>query len=262
MRGKAAASIAAFLCVWEALVKLGVLPRVLVPAPSDVVAFMANPKHAWILAYNLAWTAARASGGFAIGLCVGFSLGFLLSIKSLNEYLMPVATALFAVPSIAWIPILIVWVGLKPIELPMLASFLCSFPPVLYGVVNTIRTMDPEQVGVAMVLGARPSMIMRKIVLPQTILRVLPLIKTQAVVAWKSTFAAEMIALSTGLGALAMTYATTIDTDGLIAVIAVLSAVTMAIVQGFDALEKLLSSKWFGSRREVSGVNVLYLKPT
>ncbi len=246
MRFKALASIAVFLAVWEALVDFGVLPRVIVPSPSDVVAFMLNARNVATIAYNLGWTAARATGGFAMGLCVGLGLGFLLSARSLSDYLMPLITAVFAVPSIAWIPILIVWVGLKPLELPMTASFLCSFPPVLYGVLNAVRTMDKEQVGVAMALGARPSTVMRRVIIPQTLVRIIPLIKTQAVVAWKSTFAAEMIALSTGLGALAMTYATTLETDGLIAVVAVLSAVTAAIVQAFDAIEKRYVGRWFG----------------
>ncbi len=246
MRLKALVSIAAFLALWEALVDTGVLPHVIVPSPSDVIAFMLNAKNAATIAYNLAWTAARATGGFAIGLCVGIGLGFLLSARTLGDYLMPLITAIFAVPSIAWIPILIVWVGLKPLELPMTASFLCSFPPVLYGVMNAVRTMDVEQVGVAMALGAKPATVMRRVVIPQTLVRIIPLIKTQAVVAWKSTFAAEMIALSTGLGALAMTYATTLETDGLIAVVAVLSAVTAAIVQGFDALERRYARRWFG----------------
>ncbi len=248
MKSKAIVSLAVFIALWEAVVRAGLLPHVLVPAPSDVVLFLINPSNAYLILVNLAWTAARATTGFLLGLVFGLGAGLLLSVKSLNEYLMPIATIFFAVPSIAWIPILIVWVGFKEFELPVAASFLCSFPPVLYGFVNAVRTMDPEQVGVAMVLGAKPLTIMRRIVIPQAFLKALPLIKTEAVMAWKTTFAAEMVALPTGLGALAMTYATTIETDGLIAVVAVLAAVTMVTVQVFDNLEKRIVSKWLGSK--------------
>jgi len=252
LRSKAVVSLAAFIALWEAVVRIGLLPHVLVPAPSDIALFLLNPANAHLILVNLAWTAARATTGFLLGLIFGLGAGLLMSVKSLNEYLMPVATIFFAVPSIAWIPILIVWIGFKEFELPVAASFLCSFPPVLYGFVNAVRTMDPEQVGVAMVLGAKPMTIMKRIVIPQAFLKALPLIKTEAVMAWKTTFAAEMVALPTGLGALAMTYATTIETDGLIAVVAVLAAITMMIVQVLDNVEKRIASKWLGSK--VKGV--------
>lgn len=252
MKGKALLSLAAFITAWEAAVRAGLLPHIIVPAPSDVALFLINPANARTILTNLAWTAARATAGFALGLAFGLAAGLLLSVKSINEYLMPIATIFFAVPSIAWIPILIVWVGFREFELPVVASFLSSFPPVLYGFVNAVRTMDPEQVGVAMVLGAKPSTVLRRIVIPQALLKTLPLIKTEAVVAWKTTFAAEMVALPTGLGALAMTYATTLETDGLIAVVAILAAITLTIVQGLDALEKRVVRRWVGTH--VKGV--------
>jgi len=242
-------SLGTFLLLWELIAELGTAPRALVPAPTDVARVFMNLNSTYLIAVNYSLTAARALAGFILGLAGGIGLGVIFSIRSMHNYIQPVATLFFAVPSVAWVPILIVWVGIKEFELPVTASFLCSFPPVLYGMINALRTVDREQVDVAMVLGARPRTVFTKVVLPQALLKVIPLIKTEAVMAWKTVFVTEMIALSSGLGYLAMVYATTIDTSKLIAVVIVLALTTLAIVQLFDLIERKLSSRWVGELR-------------
>ena len=243
---RAITSIAVFIALWELTTYLGMFPRALVPSFTDVVKVFTAPATAHLILVNYGLTALRAFLGFTLGLVGGVGLGILLSIRSMHEYVQPIATLFFAVPSVAWVPLLIVWVGIKEFELPVLASFLCSFPPVLYGVINAMRTIDKEQVEVAMVLGAKPQTILARIVIPQALLKVIPLVKTEAVMAWKTVFVTEMVALSSGLGYLAMVYATTIEMSNLVAVVLVLALTTLAIVQVFDFIEKELSSRWLG----------------
>jgi len=242
-------SLGTFLLLWELVTELGPIPRALVPSLTDVVSVFMSSSSVYLIAVNYGLTALRAFSGFVLGLAGGIGLGVLFSIRSMHNYIQPVATLFFAVPSVAWVPILIVWIGIKEFELPVAASFLCSFPPALYGMINALRTVDREQVDVAMVLGARPQTIFTRIVLPQALLKIIPLIKTEAVMAWKTVFVTEMIALSSGLGYLAMVYATTIEMSSLIAVVLVLALTTLAIVQVFDLIERRFSSRWVGESR-------------
>ena len=103
-----------------------------------------------------------------------------------------------------------------------------------------------DQIEVALVLGAKPLFVFREIVLPQALLRLIPQIKTEAVMAWKTVFVTEMVALSSGLGYLAITYATAIEMDKLLAVTLIFTLTTLALIELFEHLERYLSNKWLG----------------
>ncbi len=239
-------SIASFIAAWELLAGFTPLRNPLFPTPISVASVFTDPKFLASLAINYGYTALRASAGFAMGLIVGVALGVAFSAKGLSSYIQPVATIFFAVPSVAWIPLLIVWVGVKEMALPITASFLCSFPPVLYGTINAFRTADRDEVDVALVLGAKPSQIMRDIILPQALVKVIPVIKAEAVMSWKTVFVSEMVALSSGLGYLAITYSSTLEVSKLIAVISILALTTLAVIEALDRVEEVFTEKWLG----------------
>ncbi len=239
-------AIILFIIAWELAARLSPYPRAIFPSFTDVLRTYASIPYDALLLKNYAYTALRALIGFILGLAAGVGVGLTSFYRRVGDYVQPIATMLFTVPSVAWIPLLIVWIGLKDYALPVTASFLCSFPPVLYGMIGAFRNIDREQVDVAMVLGAKPGTILRRIVFPQALLRILPLVKTEAVMAWKTVFVAEMVALSSGLGYMAMLYATTIETSKLLSVIIALSLTTLIIISFFDWVEARLSRLWFG----------------
>ncbi|MCD6323533.1 MAG: ABC transporter permease subunit [Desulfurococcales archaeon] len=242
----ALASIAVFLIAWEFLARFTPLANPLFPPPTRVALTFTNQRFLLTLAVNYGYTAVRALAGFALGLAAGIALGVALSAKGLSSFVQPIATIFFAIPSVAWIPLLIVWMGVKEMALPITASFLCSFPPVLYGTINAFRTADREEVDVALVLGARPTQVMKDIILPQALMKVIPVVKAEAVMSWKTVFVSEMVALSSGLGYLAMTYSSTLEVADLLAVISVLALTTLALIEGLDRVEATLVRRWLG----------------
>ncbi len=241
---KALISITFFLIFWE--LSSRIINSPLYPPPSEVALTFTSPELYGSLGINYLLTAARALTGFTIGLITGLGLGILSSIRYGQGYVQPVATIFFVVPSVAWIPLLIVWVGVKPFELPVIASFLCSFPPVLYGTINALRAVDKDEVEAALTLGANPTVVFKELIIPQIILKIMPLIKSEAVMAWKTVFVTEMIALSSGLGYLAIMYSETLEVSELIAVISVLALTTLLIIQALDKIESILSNRWLG----------------
>ncbi len=243
-KNKTVISLTFFLIIWELTARI--INNPLYPPPSEVALALALPKLYWALGTNYLLTATRALTGFATGLVAGIGLGILSSVKQGQDYLQPIATIFFVVPSVAWIPLLIVWVGIKPFELPVIASFLCSFPPVLYGTINALRTLNSDEVEAALSLGAKPTLIFKKLIIPQIVLKIMPLIKSEAVMAWKTVFVTEMVALSSGLGYLAIIYSETLEVSKLLAVISVLALTTLGIIQVLDKLESRLTTKWFG----------------
>lgn len=221
--------------------------RGFLPPPHAVAAAFLDPGFDAELARAYMLTAVRALTGYALGLAAGLGLGVLAAAARLHRVLEPVAAIVASVPSVAWIPILIALVGVDEFRLPVLAALLCSLPPILYEVFNAVSTLDPETVGVAMSLGARGAYLWRTIILPHILERVYPGAKIEAIMAWKTVFAAEMIAVPSGLGYLAITYADMLDMKHLLAVIAVLTATIAALVRLLGILEeRMLAERGLG----------------
>jgi len=244
--GQTLISITIFLLSWEILARIPYLQSPLFPSVSEVALTFFNLKFDEAIILNYGLTAMRALIGFLAGLVAGLGIGILVSARSFQNYVQPVATIFFGVPSVAWIPLLIVWIGVKELELPIVASFLCSFPPVLYGTINALRAVDRDEVEVALVLGAKPSRVLWDIAIPEMFLKLIPIIKAEAVMSWKTVFVTEMVALSSGLGYLAMAYSTALEISKLIAVISVLALTTIGIIQLLDLVESGLANKWLG----------------
>ncbi len=240
-------SLIIFSIVWE--IGSRALSNPLYPSFTEVLGLYLNTYFLFILFTNYIYTFIRATLGFILGTFAGLTTGFLLSRSKINEYIQPIATLFFSVPSIAWIPLLIIWIGLKEYELPIASSFLCSYPPILYGVLNIFRTYDREQVETALVLGADPKTILYRIIIPQSIPKLLPIMKIEAIMVWKTVFVVEMLVLPNGLGYLAYLYASSIHIDELLAVIILLALNTLALIKLFDLFEEKISNKLFGASK-------------
>ena len=158
-----AVGLAAVLAAWWA----ASLASPFIPSPLEVAAllldgrFMATVLHAYLL------TAVRALAGYAIGLAAGLLLGIVAAVLRVAEGVEPVAALIASVPSVAWIPILIAVMGVDEMRLPVAAAVLCSLPPILHEVLAGLRSLDPEEVGVAKSLGARGFFLWRTVVLPR-----------------------------------------------------------------------------------------------
>lgn len=238
--------IIGLVLVWEVLSRIPCLSSPLFPPFSVVLMKFIDLRFLHDLGLNYLYTLTRSLTGFTLGLVAGLGLGIAASARGLNDYIQPVATLFFAIPSVAWIPLLIVWIGMREYALPITASFLCSFPPVLYGSINAFRTVDKDEVEVALILGGTPRKVLKEVVLPQALLKVMPVIKAEAIMSWKTVFVTEMVALSSGLGYLAIVYSSTLEIASLLAVIGVLGLNTVFLIQFLDWVESLLASKWLG----------------
>ncbi len=246
-RLRSSISIMTLIILWELSSRY--MDNPLYPSFTTVFSLYLDKAFLSELASNYMVTFIRAFTGFILGFTTAIFIGFIFSRGRFNEYLQPIATLFFSIPSVAWIPLLIVWIGLREYELPIVSSFLCAFPPILYGVINSFRTIDRDQVDVALALGADPSIVLKKIVIPQSILRIIPLIKVEAIMVWKTVFVVEMLVLSSGLGYMAYLYASLIEMEELIAVIMVMAVNTLVITQVFDSIEQVITKKWFGDEK-------------
>lgn len=187
------------LLVVELAVRAGWLASNLVPAPSDVFASLLQMGPTRLIRHIGASTA-RVLAGFAIGACVAVVVGGAMGLsRRLDALLDPTFQALRAIPSLAWVPVLLLWMGID--EAPKITLVaIGAFFPVHLSVVSGIRGVDRKLIELGEVAGLSRIALVRRILLPAALPQIFSGLRIGLAVAWMFVVAAELIAATRGLG--------------------------------------------------------------
>ena len=179
-------------------VRAGLVPANLLPPPSAVLEALS-----WLFDNGL-WThvgasALRVAAGFAIGVLLALPLGAAVALHRGAERLLdPSFQALRAIPSLAWVPLLL-WFGIDETPKVILIA-IGAFFPVYMGVVAGIRGVDRSLIEVGLLYRLSPLALAHRVLLPAAMPSVLTGLRNGLSLAWMFMVAAELIAASRGLG--------------------------------------------------------------
>jgi len=187
------------LLLAELAVRVGWLASHLLPAPSDVLQALQELAHQELLTH-IAASALRVAAGFMLGASLAVLLGAWVGLSPLALALLnPSFQALRAIPSLAWVPLLLLWLGID--EAPKIALIaIGAFFPVYMGVASGFRDVDRKLVEVARLRGLSRVALARRVLLPAALPAVLTGLRNGLSLAWMFMVAAELIAASRGLG--------------------------------------------------------------
>jgi sulfonate transport system permease protein len=191
---------AALLAAWQVTATTGAVPASILPPPVDVVAAAGRLAANGSLAEHVSTSIVRVATGFAIGagLAVVVGIGVGLS-RVLDRLLTPSLLAIRAVPSLAWVPLLVLWIGLGEQPKVVLVA-IGAFFPVLATLVSGLRQVDPGLVEVARTYGLSPLQRVRSVLLPTAAPSLLAGARLGLAQAWLFLVAAELLGASAGLG--------------------------------------------------------------
>ncbi len=211
------------LSSWEALVRLGWLPAYQMPAPSGILLTLVE------LARGELWghvgaSLARVAAGFAIGSSLALVVGTWVGLSRRAEaYLEPSFQALRAIPSLAWVPLLLLWFGID--ETPKIVLIaLGAFFPVYLALVAGVRGVDRKWVELGRLYRLSRFALVRRILLPAALPNLFTGLRGALSLSWMFLVAAELIAATQGLGYLLSDGRETSRPDLVIAAILVLAA--------------------------------------
>src|SRR5262245_44653417 len=137
--------------IWEIVVRLSLSDGRLVPPPSTIYETLADLARTGELQRHVAATLSRVAAGFAIGTAAGTALGAVAGYSGIVRGLIdPTLQGLRAVPSIAWIPLFILWLGIFETSKVALIAVGVFFP-VYLGVMGAIVAVDRKIVEVGRV---------------------------------------------------------------------------------------------------------------
>jgi len=185
---------------WEIAVRMGLSSGRLVPPPSVIFRTFVElaetgelQSHTWATLWRVAW-------GFFFGVIAGTVLGALAGYSGLSRRLIdPSMQALRAVPSIAWVPLFILWFGIFEASKIILIAVGVFFP-VYLGVMGAVLSVDRKIVEVGRVFRLSGFAMVRRILLPAVLPAYVLSLRAGLGLGWMFVLAAEFLGASTGLG--------------------------------------------------------------
>jgi sulfonate transport system permease protein len=185
---------------WEAIVRIGLSDGRLVPPPSRIYAEFAELARSGELVHHITATLLRMAAGFGFGAIAGTLLGAIAGYSALIRRLIdPSLQGLRSVPSIAWIPLFILWLGIFETSKVALIAVGVFFP-VYLGVMGAILAVDRKVVEVGRVFRLSGPAMIRRILLPAVLPAYVVSLRAGLGLGWMFVIAAEFMGASEGLG--------------------------------------------------------------
>ena len=185
---------------WELAVRAGLSDGRLVPPPSRIYAEFAELAAAGELLRHVTATLLRVAAGFFMGTVVGTALGALAGYSTLVRRLVdPSLQGMRAVPSIAWIPLFILWLGIFETSKVALIAVGVFFP-VYLGVMGAVMSVDRKIAEVGRVFRLSGLQMVRRILLPAVLPAYVLSLRSGLGLGWMFVIAAEFMGASEGLG--------------------------------------------------------------
>jgi sulfonate transport system permease protein len=188
------------LLVWELLARLGMLPPNWLPAPTVVGKTIYQLAIAGDLLKHAGTTIARVAVGFLLGAGAGTLLGGLTGYLRIARKLFdPLLQALRSVPSIAWVPLFLLWLGIQETSKIALIS-VGAFFPVYLNLSVAMRHVDPKLLEVGKLYRLSSFQMVRRIILPAALPEYIVGLRSGLGLAWMFVVAAELLGASSGIG--------------------------------------------------------------
>ncbi len=213
----------ACLAMAELAVRLGWMASHLLPAPSEVIRTLVQLAQHGDLLTHISASSLRVAAGFGLGAGTAVLAGGLVGLSPLAAALLtPSFQALRAIPSLAWVPLLLLWLGIDEASKVVLIA-IGAFFPVYMGLASGIRDVDRKLVDVARLRGLGRVALARRVLLPAAMPALWTGLRNGLSLAWMFMVAAELIAASRGLGYLLTDGRETSRTDLVLAAIVLLA---------------------------------------
>ncbi len=185
---------------WEAAVSTGLAEGRLVPPPSSILVTLQALAGTGELSTHVWATLWRVLAGFGLGAAAGIAFGALSgSVETLRRLIDPTLQALRAIPSIAWVPLFILWLGIFEASKVALIAVGVFFP-VYLGVAGAILSVDRKLVEVGRVFRLSRLQLARRILLPAVLPSALIALRSGLGLGFMFVVAAEFMGASEGLG--------------------------------------------------------------
>jgi ABC-type nitrate/sulfonate/bicarbonate transport system permease component len=235
-----AAPILALALAWEIFARSGAVTPFMLPPLDEVLVRIYDDAVGGDLLRNIAVTLYRAFAGFFIATAAGVLLGALMSRNAVARWFFdPMISVGFPMPKIAFLPVVILWLGLYDVSKITMIAVDAVFP-VVTAVIAGIAGVEKELVWSARNMGARSHEILWQVLLPAAAPQILTGLQVAFPIALIVAIVVEMAMGGYGVGAAMMQASRFADSRGVFAGIVEIAAIGYVLVKLMAALRRRL----------------------
>jgi NitT/TauT family transport system permease protein len=243
---RAALAILALAVFYEAVSRSNYFPPVLLPSLVTVAETLVRTLADGSMLHHAAATLYRVLVGFSLAVVFGIPLGILMArSRPVENFVMPLASALMPIPSLAWVPVFILWFGLGNAVSILVVFYAATFPMML----NTwsgVRSVNPLWLRAAGAMGADENALFWKVIIPGASPFIITGVRQAFLRAWIAVVGAEALAASDfGLGWVIFDAKEFLNADVMLAALVVIGAIGFAFERlVFGSLERGTVLRW------------------
>ena len=234
-----------FFLLWDLLAHNRIWPDYIFPGPLDVFASLLTGITQGLFVSAALVSLKRLAIGYAISLILGVVLGALIGrIRLLEETIGSLVLGLQALPSVCWLPLAILWLGLSEQAVIFVVVMGAVFSITL-GVQAGVKNTSPVYLKAARTLGTRGLALYTQVIFPAAMPTILSGLKQGWSFAWRSLMAGELLYFTLSLGNLLQSARDLNDVAQLMAVMLVIIFLGVTI-DGllFAPLERRVRERW------------------
>jgi NitT/TauT family transport system permease protein len=228
------------LIAWSVLSYGGFVKPLFLPTPTVVVQDFWTLLQAGDLVQDIVMSISRVGWGFLISALISIPLGLLMgTFKSIEGLFEPILGLLRYMPAAAFIPLIILWIGLgEPSKIAII--FLGSFFYNTLMIADAVKFISPDFFKAAYTLGASQKDVFLKVIFPAILPNIIDTLRINIAGAWNFVVVAELVAAQSGLGFRIMTAQRFLRTDEIFVGIILIGLIGLAIDFIFKAIFRLV----------------------
>ncbi|MCP3370120.1 ABC transporter permease [Bradyrhizobium cajani] len=233
-------ALALVIAIWQAAGSVGLVNPLFLPAPSAIARAIYQLAISGALWQHLSASLLRIGVGWLLGTAAGVAVGFAIGLSRLARSVgITFISALFPIPKIALLPLLILWLGIG--EEPKIATIaLGVFFSTAISVYSGVDAVPRNLIRMAQSFNVPFATIVRKVIWPGALPAILAGFRITASVALLLVVSAEMIGAQYGIGAFVLQAGNLMQTDQLLAGVVILSVFGLAVGKVIGWLEMRL----------------------
>jgi NitT/TauT family transport system permease protein len=239
-------SLLAVAAIYEAVARSGYFPAVLLPTLPVVAKTLAAAIADGTMLLHALYTLERVLIGCGLAVAVGLPLGILMARhRPVENFVLPLASALMPIPSLAWVPVFILWFGLGN-TVAILIVFYAALFPMLLNAWSGVRAVNPLWLRAAGAMGADERALFWKVIIPGASPFIITGLRQAFLRAWIAVVGAEMLAASDwGLGWVIFDAKEFLNADVMLAALAVIGVIGFVFERlVFGSIERATVMRW------------------
>ena len=235
----------ALVIVWQIIASVDIWPNSIFPSPVEVIEDLVFTASDGSLFFGIGTSMWRLTVGLAIAILGGMTLGiFMARVKTVNQTIGSLVLGLQSIPSVAWVPLAILWFGLTDSGI----IFVTAISSIFAVTINTytgVKNIEPNYIDAARNMGAKGSQLITNVLIPAAFPHMISGFKQGWAFAWRGVIGAEILFSFLGLGFLLNVGRQLTDVSQVIAIMLIILGIGM-LVDGFifKRIENRVMYRW------------------